>query len=982
MRNLDFLDLRSCCGVSLKHRIGRHVLRAALSLGLVFVFFMPAPIMAMQSIVPKWSRIPDREARMELARLLSLNRDTLPQAEEQYALLFEDDPNDPRVLLGLSAVFMQRQEHLKALALTRDFSVDQLEDASHLLEAVALLTNLGHACEARDIAMELVKRHQDELDLRLRIASLMLAWGDFYRSETILRGILAHPELDARIRRAALLQLGKTLLAAQRYEQADGVLQSLLLRDRRDREVWLALVRLRIEEKDFTGALRMLSDMNSSAASDPSEHHAAEALRLQAQAEFLSGDLEAALTIQEHVCVTYGNQPDDDLALARTLLRLERADRAVWILEALLARNPDDVEARFLWASLQPFVQSVVMQPAFLAALRRDVRSPQQLTRWAELYARAGAHAQAAACYEAALKLDPKYFPARLGLAETSASNRNYRHALNILAALIEDMPMTSKLLLTRARVLSWAQRYEDALAVYDALHLLQPEDPVPLREAARVAMWNKQIGRAETLYQTMQASKDLQEMLAETQSLSSLIHEPETSTALAELENELRRGRVSSGFALLEETFFRRREEFQSGLADRMERLLVDLRPTYRIQKAAQLEEQAKMLAWKRRFMSAQAANQELLDVQPGNQEALFDLAQAQCILGLHDHELNTIERLVHVDPLHNRAGAAMERIALRSRLGLRAGYGYWNEQSQGGSRLAAMERHHGELALELPLQTARYHLFAAQHFWTERPKSLADAREDYAGSYAAQGQTMGLRGVFSPWLRGNFSFTRKDYSKALLGKRDLGQAGLEVNLWDYARLGLEYERMEELANGFSLRQKVMSHVWRATASSSLTRRLDLGLVSEFKEMNDDNQGLSVRGDLGFLVTDHPRELKITLSGEHRDFQKNSSYTYLGANLEDITHPYWTPQNYYSGTVGLQWRHDLAELFFCGAGQHVYTLKLFVGTDSDGNPGVRMEGAYHFDFAKQWSLIAQGLIHRSRQWDAEGLWLGVGYRF
>jgi len=416
----------------------------------------------------------------------------------------------------------------------------------------------------------------------------------------------------------------------------------------------------------------------------------------------------------------------------------------------------------------------------------------------------------------------------------------------------------------------------------------------------------------------------------------------------------------------------------------NRLDDLMLDLLPAYRIQKSAHLEKQAKMQAWKRHFLSAMHANQRLLEVEPGNQEAWFDLAQAQCMLGLHDQEQASCRHLLNLDPLHDRARKANQRIALRARPGLQARYGFWNEKGQGGSRLSAMQRHFSELGVDVPLATARAHIFATQHFWTEQPQPLDDlsttAQADISDSFTAQGQTFGLRGVLLPWLRGDVSLTRKDYANSRLGTRTMGRAGLELNLRDYARLGLEYERGEELANGLALTQKIMSDVWRVRLASDLTRSLDLKVLSEFKHMDDDNKGVTLGGDLSLVLTDHPRELKITLASEYRDFQHESRYQYAGPILTDVTHPYWTPQDYLAGAATLQWRHDLSELFFCGARQHLYLLKLTAGTDSDDNPGLRLEGEYRFDFTPRWTLTFQGLLHRSRQWDAEGLWLGLEY--
>lgn len=980
-----------------------------------------------RTIVPSWSRISDQNARLELARLLARSREHLAEARRQYERLLHDDPDNMEAALELAGVLGRLHAHQEAAALLTSLTEDRLS-LDQRLDLAARFAGLGHAARARFILLELLDERPQDHDLIQRAANVMLAWGDFYRAEALLRALLDVPNLTPAQRRAVRLELSATLLAAQRHEQAEGLLRRLLLDDPSDPEAWTALVGLRLAEQDFKGALSVLD------AVPPRAMDYAALLRLRGQTLYQAGKLQAALDVRQRLAAMPCYTIDDEMALARTLLRLGREDRAAAALASILDRDPDNVEARFFWIALSPesvgavdavhhesaettrettqspsfslhqqvrsedspvrkkwmntapLGQGVLVHPQFINHLRNTTRSPEVLSTWGALYARAGAHGPAGDCYLAALELDPEYFPARLGLAEISASRQEYAASLDELDALLRDLPQTSKLLLTQARVLSWARRYAESLSAYDALHRLRPEDPLPLREAARVAMWAKQAGEAQELYRAMQVSDELRSLIPRADALRFRIRHEELNEVLGEVVRELRDGRAYPVRDRLEVAYAVHGRTLAQEDVQGLERLLTDLLPAYRIQQSAHLEEQAKMLTWNRRNFPALDAYAQLLEAQPGNQEALFDLAQAQCVLGLHDQELATCLELLNLDPLHGQAGLAAERIKVRSAPGVRADYEYWHERGQGGARLSAMRRHQGTLTGELPLRAARYHLFAAQHVWSERPGSLddlhGDIRERLEKEYAAQGQTFGFRGVFTPWLRGHAAFTRKNYASSDVHDQNLGVAGLEVNLRDVVRLGLEYERGQELSNGLALAQGIVFDTWRLTAASRPTRRLDLVLSGEYMDMSDANQGLALRGDLGLGLTDHPRELKITLTSEHRHFRRETEYFYDGPNLIRIDHPYWTPTNYSAATLALEWRHDLAEMFFCGARQHWYSLKLSTLADTDVNPGLRLEGAYHVDLGRSWTFGLQGLLHRSRQWDADGVWAVLEYRF
>ncbi|MFN2343554.1 MAG: hypothetical protein ABR542_09365, partial [Desulfonatronovibrio sp.] len=80
--------------------------------------------------------------------------------------------------------------------------------------------------------------------------------------------------------------------------------------------------------------------------------------------------------------------------------------------------------------------------------------------------------------------------------------------------------------------------------------------------------------------------------------------------------------------------------ENFSAEDIEIISKIQKDLEPVYLVQKRAFLEQQSKNMAWNRRFAPARRHLKELVEIQPGNQEAWFDLAQASCVLGLCDEE------------------------------------------------------------------------------------------------------------------------------------------------------------------------------------------------------------------------------------------------------------------------------------------------------------------------------------------------------
>jgi hypothetical protein len=239
-----------------------------------------------------------------------------------------------------------------------------------------------------------------------------------------------------------------------------------------------------------------------------------------------------------------------------------------------------------------------------------------------------------------------------------------------------------------------------------------------------------------------------------------------------------------------------------------------------------------------------------------------------------------------------------------------------------------------------------------------------------------------IGAFAPFSPWFKASGEISYKNYEQNGYEDYLLGNIELWRNLNDYAWLGIGYERKDELANRFALEQQTrMSQYWIG-ATSDLTHWLNADLYSRWKEYNDDNSGYELAGSLEWRLTDHPREFKLIFAGEHRDTEKDNVYRYSGSTLDDIIHPYWTPQNYWGGTILIEWRHDLAKRMFCGTWQHYYDIKLGYGLGSDGNNGWMTEAEWLYEFKKHWATGVRAYFNDSKEWDADAFHAFIQYRF
>lgn len=874
-----------------------------------------------RTIVSEESRISDDDARFHLARLLAGEEATEGEALVLFGKLLEKRPDDPEILAALAD----------------------------------LALNAGHAAESRRLYLRIVEIDKTEAR-RLAHAERMTAWGDFYGAERIYREVLAdHPG-----QRKTLLKLADLLFAMQRTAEAEEICRKMLLREPDARDVLLLMVRLKMMEKDYFEA-------------EKRSRQVVAVNRENAEAKLLLAEiLTARQRYGEAIALyreaeTLGAMPAAALGLGRVFLKEGKPEEAGRAFSRALGAAPGDVEARFRASGPKK-----ITDKKFIEELFRKEKSSRRLNRWAELYAAEGRMKEAIRIYEVILARDPGFFPAQTALAELLALDGRFEEAIALYEDLSNRFPATSKIQIGKARALSWAKRYREALDLYLELCRFNPRDPVPVMEMARTAVWGKWYEEAHAIYsKLLEPSVDLSFQKA-LQSATRGIRNERLSAALHNLEKGAERDFITEAYKRFQMDF----ERFSHTLSREDERfveeILLDFFATWRIQREAALERKAKELVWDKRPRNAIPVYRKLIDFDPGNEEARFDLAQLYGGVGLGDREEEAYRELAAMDPLHALAARALNRREIRNRPAAFVTASGWEEKGRGD--LAQIERFRTDLGLDVPV-SGRHHLRFKLSDWTERPNR--DGR-----SYRAFGPALGFESVFSSAVKGEAGWTLKNYRDGGLASRQTGYGSLRFNLRDAVVLGMGAERRDEIANLFALRQGVQSDSVWVSARSDLTRKLEVTGTARWLEYNDGNGGLHDSLALAYAFTDHPRVFKVILSGDYRDLREMNENLYRAGELVDIRHPYWTPERNKSGRITLEWRHDLAKEFYHGGERHDYDIKLSFGTDSEDNTSVQLDAEWHYEFHDRWAVGVRGMVHRSREWDAQALTGEISWRF
>jgi tetratricopeptide (TPR) repeat protein len=866
-----------------------------------------------ETIVPPSDRVSEFNARQELVRVLrKLGR--IEAAESELSRLLKIRPDDPALLADLADIEAAR----------------------------------GHFVRSRDLYEHALSKCSNAPEMRLRYARQARSWGDFYLAERALRTYLGqHPQdIDA------TLDLAGVLIAEQQYEAAEAEYKLLAKKPGARQRALIGLATGRFLEKDFRAVLPYADAVLNT---NPEQ---VEALTLRAEALHRLHRYDEAEADFRRLSSLPGGRVTGWIGLGRLARAQKDETRAEGYFRRAQESDSRDIRTRYLLAGENvmeaEFVRGMVASQGVTAA---------DLNALAGLYAEDGHLDSAIAVYQAALAKDPEYFPANIGLAQTLATARRYSESIEILTRLQDQFPDDAKIVLSLARVLSWSRRYDDALRTYRSLSELNPADTVPRKEMARVATWSKRIGLARDTYAeiyTPPVDQRLAELLQRSHQDQLIVGARLSGSGKSPYEKYEQLGQLlDSG-------------QLPASSRPAVEAALAELEPVYRLQKAIWLESNAKWLEWNKKFLRSAHTYRELLALQPGNEEARFDLAQVEAAQGLSLESAASYQTLLELDPLHNLASQALERneSILRSPV-LLGKYTFWHEKGIG--RASDIERQQFQSGAEF-VWNGQTQLWFSGDYWIESPGSGSQAD--------AAGATIGIRTVFNEYWRASAEWSHKTYFQSRYNDTDTGHGDLTFNAWDYAQLTLQYARVDELHNQFGLQQGVQSDNLGLLLDSDLNHYVEVKSGVVWTHYTDNNQGIWFTLAPAFILHDDPHILKVVLRGDYRDTERASIFGFEGSQLRNIIHPYWTPQSYTRGSVILEWRHGLSHDFYAGGQQHYYALRLGGGIDSTGNKNILFEGEWHYDFLQHWTLEARGTLDRSPAWNGAAASVSLIYRF
>lgn len=349
---------------------------------------------------------------------------------------------------------------------------------------------------------------------------------------------------------------------------------------------------------------------------------------------------------------------------------------------------------------------------------------------------------------------------------------------------------------------------------------------------------------------------------------------------------------------------------------------------------KRVELEMKAKLSYWNNRVQRAMRYYKELINIDPRNLEAMFDLSQVYCYQSMWKEAIEEYKRILGVLPNHFRAKQGLQKAELIStHIFLNSGYEFFEADSQ--DRGNDIKRHTFFSKMRYPVGY-NFQIDTEYKFTNRSFSDFSDVAEN-------EGR-IGVSYLESPdWrVRGFYDFI--EYNKGIDTMHTFGgNFNHRVSDICVSRFSFERERLEN--SSAVIRGNYYSDNYKERLDIDVNRRLKLGLDYLFSNYSDGNYKDEPGIDILYYVFLEPKRFSV-------------QYRYFYRIFDEKMPEYFSPHSFWTNKVNLNWRHFLnkEEIFF-GADDLYYDLKYDVAVDSANIVSHKFSAELNWDINKRLNL-------------------------
>jgi tetratricopeptide (TPR) repeat protein len=847
-------------------------------------------------------RLGDRPQAMALAEeLAARGPDTLSQrltlgetllasgefdlAAYLYNQVLAGDPNNGSALVGLArvqvALFLPQpaRQFLECVQPTAALK------RTYLFVWAEYHQLVGEYTEAERIYRELLCKDECDNEARLALAALFEFMAEYEKARAEYRkALLAAPQS-----RRARLGIASTLTAQRRFPEAIDLCKQLLCEDPGNGAAMALLAR----------ALRKIGDWNSAIQ------------QCRAFLECNGRNEVAALPVH--------------LALGRALLDAGLYREAAQEFGCVLGRPAGRIPLA-LYGLLRAEERlgdphHPLALPAVLGLPGGEVRNRLML---ADLYAEDFDDRRVLELCQSVAACEPKNLAALIRLADVLQRQARWsghvHDAVKTCKFILSLSPTNVRGALALARALATGQQFKDAIVAYEKLLAIAPRYTVAQREKARVLFADRQFDAAAAAYQSMlvPSADELLQLdrarFTQYDLRARQLLEPHPAVGVA---GPLACAELAQVAARCGDP------DVQACL----QRMLIDYEARKAEQEGARLEGKAKdHKDW--RNLEAVPLYKELIEFEPANEEARFDLGQVFSNLTWTRAGIKEYAELVSIDPQHREGVVALNHAGWTLNPGYLFRFSEFNQRGRDG--LAQIERIRFNNSVVVPFGDADEFL----QLGFDRVRLIP------TGAPELDGNIPYIRGQIKcdPQLLCHAQLNGEMYANRIQD-RPTYDVGFRYYHSDCLRVFGRTYLENVLESAGSLQQDIYRFGGVAGAYVQASRFWDYGGYYQLAYYSDVNvlNNFHLFTDYSFSLP--PRQLKANLSVDYESFSQQTIFGPTPATrILDAVHPYFAPRSfaYYEGRI--EWYHWLSRDYFTDSNQCWYSLQYGLGFDSNFN--------------------------------------------
>ncbi len=314
-----------------------------------------------------------------------------------------------------------------------------------------------------------------------------------------------------------------------------------------------------------------------------------------------------------------------------------------------------------------------------------------------------------------------------------------------------------------------------------------------------------------------------------------------------------------------------------------------------------------------------------KLIEMDPQNQEAIFDDAQLLTILGQTRDAIARYQQLLRMDPDHVEAKIALRRLQLELRPQVDSLLSYEIRRGRDGLSDIALGRL--ETVTRLPRGDQDDYIMAGYAY------RFLDARrgDDADGNVAIIGGSIRPIDPLRLFARVDI----EDYDNGF-STRPTFQTGIHYRTAGDTLLELNGLLQNVTANGESLRQDIYYGGFELAATRHLSWRWKTGGRYRYTEYSDDNSAHEAVMVNEYLMKPGRHQWIAKTDANLISFEEPTGFGPVRENLFGVEHPYFSPSGFVFLTAGVEYRTWLSRHNFLGSDERWISIYGGARVDSD----------------------------------------------